>query len=50
MSSAVAVSERSAGVLWRDVVTLLKLDSGPPPPYQGQFDPSAIWGALKTLT
>jgi oleate hydratase len=32
------------------VSTLLKLDRKPPPPYQGQFDPAALWGALKVLT
>lgn len=31
------------------VATLLKLERRPPPPYRGQFDPSALYGALKAM-
>ena len=31
------------------VSTLLKLDSKPPPVYQGSTDPSALYEALKVL-
>ena len=39
-------SVRSA---WEAIRTLLKRGPAPPPVYQGQYDPKALFGALKVL-
>jgi oleate hydratase len=39
-------SVRSA---WEAIYVLLKRGPAPPPVYQGQYDPKALWGALKVF-
>ena len=41
--------EYSARTAWEAIHRLLKRGPAPPPVYQGQFDPTALVGALKTL-
>ncbi len=43
------IIEYSARTAWQAVHTLLKRGPAPPPVYQGQTDPKALWGALKVL-
>ncbi|HTR84294.1 MAG TPA: oleate hydratase [Reyranella sp.] len=41
--------EYSARSAWEAIHRLLKRGPAPPPVYQGQFDPKALWGALKVF-
>ena len=41
--------EYSARTAWEAIHRLLKRGPAPPPVYQGQYDPSALLAALKTL-
>ena len=41
--------EYSARTAWEAIHRLLRRGPAPPPVYQGQYDPAALFGALKTL-
>lgn len=50
MPSEIAFTiECSVRSAWEAIRTLLKRGPAPPPVYQGQFDPKALWGALKVF-
>ena len=41
--------EYSARTAWEAIHRLLRRGPAPPPVYQGQYDPAALFAALKTL-
>ncbi len=41
--------EYSARTAWEAIHRLLQRGPAPPPVYQGQYDPAALFAALKTL-
>ena len=41
--------EYSARTAWEAIYLLLKRGPAPPPVYQGQYDPKALFGALKVF-